>query len=159
MRVDQIGRTRTGRLVVLALVGTGLASAFAFTCDCPIRPRPLVRGTVVIADPDSGLSSWRIGRELHAVEFNAIKLRDDDRTLDVTFLGGNRGAWLVAMVAVSETSERVVIGIYGGYHRPPDGVFYTTEGLDYRLTLKLDNPVSGRDITPVERLSSPFTDP
>ena len=113
----------------------------------------------MIADPDSAIGSWRVGRELNAVELNAVKLRDDDRTLEITFLGGNRGAWLVGMIGVSETSERVVLGIYGGYHRPPDGVVYTTEGVGYRLTLKLDNPVSGRQITPVERLRSPFISP
>ena len=156
MKVDQIGKTRIGRLVVLGLVGISIATAYALSCDCPISTEPIARGALVVEDPESAVSSWRLGRELNAEELNTVKVREDDRTVDISFLGGNREAWLVAMIAVSETRERVVIGIYGGYHRQPDGVFYTTEGVGYRLTLRLDNAVAGREISSVERLSSPF---
>jgi len=156
MKVDEIGRTRLGRVIAVGLVVIGIATAYAATCDCEIRAEPIFRGVSVVADPDKAIAAWRLASELNASDITSVSIGEDDRTLDIAFEGGNRAAWLVAMIGVSESPDRIVLGIYGGFHRLPRGTFYTLEGVLYRVTVRLAHLVAGRDITYVERLSSPF---
>lgn len=156
-KVYSVERRRLNGLVACALLTITVVLVIRVGCDClPVRLGPIVDGALVVNDPDGVLGAWRLADSLDASELESIDVRSDDRTVDLTFMGGNRISRLAGLVYVVPATDRIMIGIYGGYHRGSAWKGHTLEGVFYRLTLRLDQPVAGRPIESVEPLSAPY---
>lgn len=140
---DLMSRSRFAALAGVLLTVGSLAWALS-----PGEPAEIaVKGATVLFDPSEifrpGLAN---ASRLRTQELESVKVRPDDRTVDLQFLGGNSQCWSLDQVRAKFELERIQLGLYGGYHKLPEGAVCNLDGRKYPLTISLDQPVRARHI-------------
>lgn len=135
-----------------SIAAAGIVVAVFVLIDWGTQPKTprITEGVTLLADPAGIVRPGMPVEPLRAVEVQEILLGADGRQVKVRILGGNRTCWSVGRLRITYEDETVLIGIYAGYNKLPEGTVCTAEGVFYELSLRLDEAADGRKVESVK---------
>ena len=133
--------------------GSGVALVFVCSltlvltaCDPKPPARDPARGAAIIEDPAGVIRPEQERESTAAVKITSAEAERDDRTLRVTFAGGDPSCWSVERVRVLYQPDRIDLSILGGRDKLPPDTFCPSVLVTHHLVLRLEHAVSGRPI-------------